>query len=188
MTGLGYADSVSISAEDVDYCEAIERLLHTDSIKLLTEPTGYAYMVFAEQADSDNFINELLFELNFFARTGYKPTVDDYMSALINIMATTEKENASSIASQRKNDNLKSGWSYMSDSVAILTDTLSVVAGTVDTTGIQMPAVEDYILHAISGASTALGNTTDWIDGISNMQAAVETYYIHLAFLSLIES
>lgn len=150
----------------------------------LTERTGTSHMSYVD--DMRNTVEgSLAMEiLGLIYGTGDEPDESKYMEVLVNIMKTYEQENASAISEQHKMDNLKAIEDYGMDILDIGVSLIPGMKG-VDKSTEQLG---DWIKIAISGLETMAGNTTNWIEGISDLETIIQNYAKHDAFLALIET
>lgn len=152
--------------------------------KKLTERTGTSHMSYVD--DMRNSIEgSLAMEiLGLIYGTGSEPDEAKYMEVLVNIMKTYERENAAAISEQHKMDNLKAIEDYGMDVLDIGVSLIPGMKG-VDKSTEQLG---DWIKVAISGLETMASNTTNWIEGISDLETIIQNYAKHDAFLALIET
>lgn len=108
---------------------------------------------------------------------------DKYMEVLINIMAISEHDNASDIAVQNQQDNLKTFQDYAMDIAEMGANIASVMTG-----NSSLGDLGDNLSTAISGLDTLAENTDNWIDALSNLETIVQSYEKHEVFLSAIEN
>ena len=113
-----------------------------------------------------------------------EPNEAKYMEVLINIMMTYEMENAADISEQCKMDTLKATEDYAMDAVKVGTGLLFAFTKT-DTAA---EPLMDWIETAVGCLETVAGNTENWIDGIGDLNALLQNYSKHDAFLYQIES
>ena len=146
----------------------------------LTERTGTSHMSYVD--DMRNTVEgSLAMEiLGLIYGTGDEPDESKYMEVLVNIMKTYEQENASAISEQHKMDNLKAIEDYGMDILDIGVSLIPGMKG-VDKSTEQLG---DWIKIAISGLETMAGNTTNWIEGISDLETINQNYAKNDAFLA----
>lgn len=108
---------------------------------------------------------------------------DKYTEVLINIMAISEHDNASDMAIQNQQDNLKTFQDYAMDVAEMGANMASVITG-----NSSLGDLGDNLSTAISGLDTIAGNTDNWIDALSDLETIVQNYEKHEIFLSAIEN
>lgn len=113
-----------------------------------------------------------------------EPNEAKYMEVLINIMMTYEMENASDISEQCKMDTLKTAESLCMDAVKAGTGLLFELTN-VDA---AIEPLKDWLNIAVEGLGTIADNTENWIEGIGDLNALLQNYAKHDAFLYQIES
>lgn len=113
-----------------------------------------------------------------------EPNEAKYMEVLINIMMTYEMENASDISEQCKMDTLKTAESLCMDAVKAGTGLLFELTN-VDA---AIEPLKDRLNIAVEGLDTIADNTENWIDGIGDLNALLQNYAKHDAFLYQFES
>ena len=113
-----------------------------------------------------------------------EPNESKYMEVLINIMMTYEMENASDISEQCKMDTLKTAESLCMDAVKAGTGLLFELTN-VDA---AIEPLKDWLNIAVEGLGTIADNTENWIEGIGDLNALLQNYATHDAFLYQIES
>ena len=97
-----------------------------NSYKYLVTSSNFSYMKFVSEFRSNVAELYLIEMIDRFAKTGAAPEVNDYIQALSNIIIIYDRENASSVAEQKKMDNLKDWRSYAGDAFSMATDAFSV--------------------------------------------------------------
>ena len=108
---------------------------------------------------------------------------EKYIEVLINIIAAVDSENATEIANQKKQDNLKSAKDYAMDFAEMGANAATVLTGNT-----QLGDLGDHISTAIDGLSVFSGNLNNWIEGLSDLEAILQNYQQHDAFLQVIEN
>lgn len=157
--------------------------LQGDMPKLLVISSNYGYMMFIKEFKNNVWSKNLFETTDKLINTGTKPDKQKYMEVLINIIATYDLDNASNISEQKKRDNLKDFKDYAVDYAEASSKAVSMMVG-------NNPAakeLETFISTAISGLSTLMTNTDNWIEGLSNLETIVQNYASHDKFLEMIE-
>lgn len=108
---------------------------------------------------------------------------EKYMEVLINIMAISEHDNASDMAIQNQQDNLKTFQDYAMDIAEMGANAASVMTGNP-----SVGELGENLSTAISGLNTLAENTDNWIGALSDLETIVQNYEKHKIFLSAIES
>ena len=108
---------------------------------------------------------------------------EKYMEVLINIMAISEHDNASDMAIQNQQDNLKTFQDYAMDIAEMGANAASVMTGSP-----SIGELGENLSTAISGLNTLAENTDNWIGTLSDLETIVQNYEKHKIFLSAIES
>lgn len=108
---------------------------------------------------------------------------EKYMEVLINIMAISEHDNASDMAIQNQQDNLKTFQDYAMDIAEMGANAASVMTGNP-----SVGELGENLSTAISGLNTLVENTDNWIGALSDLETIVQNYEKHKIFLSAIES
>ncbi|MGO5097463.1 VWA domain-containing protein [Agathobaculum sp. LCP25S3_E8] len=108
---------------------------------------------------------------------------DKYMEVLINIMAVSEHDNASDMAIQNQQDNLKTFQDYAMDIAEMGANVATVMTGNT-----SLGSLGENLSTAISGLDTLAKNTDNWIGALSNLETIVQNYEKHEIFLSAIEN
>lgn len=108
---------------------------------------------------------------------------EKYMEVLINIMAISEHDNASDMAIQNQQDNLKTFQNYAMDIAEMGANAASVMSGNP-----SVGELGENLSTAISGLNTLVENTDNWIGALSDLETIVQNYEKHKIFLSAIES
>lgn len=108
---------------------------------------------------------------------------EKYMEVLINIMAISEHDNASDMAIQNQQDNLKTFQDYAMDIAEMGANAASVM-----TDNPSVGELGENLSTAISGLNTLVENTDNWIGALSDLETIVQNYEKHKIFLSAIES
>lgn len=173
-----YAQAAIDPDEKYEVSENLMQYLRTSNHILLYKNKNYGYMNFVNNVRGDG-ITMYFFEMaNIFAGTGVEPDKEKYMEVLVNIMATYEMDNASAIAEQQKQDNLKSAKDYTIDIAEIATNAVSLSA---------KGDVQEWLSIAISGVNNLAGNIDNWIEAFSNLETIVQDYSQYDNFLKIIE-
>lgn len=107
---------------------------------------------------------------------------EKYMEVLINIMAISEHGNASDMAMQKQQDNLKTFQDYAMDIVEMGANAASVM-----TSNPSVGELGENLSTAISGLNTLAENTDNWIGALSDLETIVQNYEKHKIFLCAIE-
>lgn len=104
------------------------------------------------------------------------------MEVLINIMAIYEHDDASDMAIQNKQDNLKTFQDYAMDVAGMSANIATVITG-----NSSLGNIGENLSTAISGLNTLAENTDNWINALSDLETIVQNYEKHEIFLSAIE-
>lgn len=150
---------------------------------LLLYRKNYGYMAFVEKFQSDWVSLYFLEMSDIFAKTGSEPNKEKYMEVLLNIIATYDLDNATTISEQYSLDNIKGFKDYALDFMEMGEEAISVVIGNSPTAS----QFETSIATAINGLSVLAGNTDNWINAISDLETIVQNYEKYDGFLKLIE-
>ena len=105
------------------------------------------------------------------------------MEVLINIMAVSEHDNASDMAIQNQQDNLKTFQDYAMDIAEMGANVATVMTGNT-----SLGSLGENLSTAISGLDTLAKNTDNWIGELINLETIVQNYEKHEIFLSAIEN
>lgn len=177
------ASGVTNSDSDSNYLLGLQSYLKTDNDEYLLRNENYAYWLLIEDFESDIVMWEILNAIDLYIGCGTEPDVYKFTEVLVNIIATYDCDNASDIAEQHKNDNMKSALDYAMDIAQIGANSVDLMVG-MDKSASDL---EEWISIAVSGLSTMAGNVDNWIDALSDLETLVQNYTSYDAFLALIE-
>ena len=161
----------------------LQAYLDTDNDEYLLRNENYAYWGLIEDFESDIVKWELLNTIDSLIHCGTEPDVQKYTEVLVNIIATYDRDNATAISEQHKNDNKKSALDYAMDISKIGADAVGLMVSTDKSAG----DLEKWISIAVSGLSTLAGNVDNWIDALSDLETLVQNYGHYDTFLALIQ-
>lgn len=178
---VSYAEPAELST--VDYVSALKAISSADTINLLTNPDNSFYLRFIKDFNNNSKSQFRLSALSAMTDCETKPDEDKYISVLANVLATYESENAGDLATQNKQDALKSGISYFTDII----DVGLGIASVFETPG-GMPDVSDYIEHTISLLATSEKNVVDRIESLATYMTVFQDYSSNQQFLTFLEN
>lgn len=155
---------------------------------------GYGLLVDGKYRQYPSFINELYSNeyatatmelIDKLIDSGSVLDIEEekYMEVFINIMAISEHDNASDMAIQNQQDNLKTFQDYAMDIAEMGANAASVMTGNP-----SVGELGENLSTAISGLNTLVENTDNWIGALSDLETIVQNYEKHKIFLSAIES
>lgn len=165
------------------YGDNMLEYLQGDNDNLLLNRKNYVYMNLVENFKSNGVACYCLKILDTYTKIGAEPNKEKYIEILLNIIATYDLDNASSIAEQYKIDNKKTFKDYTLDFVRMSNDVVSIVNGNSS----SVSQLESSIAIAIDGLSVLAKNTDNWITAISNLETIIQNYEKYDGFLELIE-
>lgn len=177
------ASELDSSSTEPNYVLGLQSYLKTNNDEYLLRNENYAYWLQVEEFESDIVMWELLNSVDFYIECGTEPNVQKYTEVLVNIIATYDRDNASDIAEQYKNDNKKSALDYTMDVAKIGADAVDLMIG-MDKSASDL---EEWISIAVSGLSTMGSNIDNWIGALSDIETIVQNYTSYDMFLALIE-
>lgn len=177
------AAEVTSSGSEPNYLLGLQSYLKTNNDEYLLHNENYAYWLLIEDFESDIVMWEILNAIDLYIGCGTEPDVHKYTEVLVNLIATYDCDNASDIAEQRKNDNLKSALDYAMDIAQLGANSVDLMVGMDESAS----DLEEWISIAVSGLSTMAGNVDNWIDALSDLETLVQNYTSYDAFLALIE-
>ena len=179
MTYSVQAAEIQNKSKNYAISENLMQYLKTNNHGLLCRNKNYGYMNFVNGVRSNEWTMYFFEMANLFAETGVEPDKEKYMEVLVNIMATYEMDNASAIAEQQKQDNLKSVKDYAIDIAGIVSNSVSLSA---------KGDIEEWLSIAISGVNNLAVNIDNWIEAFSNLETIVQDYSQYDNFLKTIEA
>lgn len=151
---------------------------------LLVDDKYRQYPSFIEDLHSNTYATATIELINELIDTGGVLDIeeDKYMEVLINIMAIYEHDDASDMAIQNKQDNLKTFQDYAMDVAGMSANIATVITG-----NSSLGNIGENLSTAISGLNTLAENTDNWINALSDLETIVQNYEKHEIFLSAIE-
>lgn len=176
-------DAEETNPSNPNYSLGLQSYVGSDDDTYLRTNANYGYWRFIEDYESDIVAMEILNSIDVLIGCGTQPSVQKYTEVLVNIIATYDHDNASDIAEQRKNDNMKSALDYAMDITKIGADAIGLMTDMDKSTS----DLEKWIVKAISGLSVLEGNIDNWLDALSDLEALVQNYSKYDLFLELIE-
>lgn len=174
------------SEEDSEYSDFVKymyKFTTGSSYKYLVISSNFSYMKFVSEFQSNVAELYLIEMVDRLAKTGAAPDVNAYIEALANIITIYDRENASSVAEQKKMDNLKDWRSYTGDVISIATDAVSVYTGLYPSDS----EIADGLETAIDVLTIEYDNINNWIDTLTNLETVLQDYSNYDSFLKIIE-
>ena len=166
-----------------DFEEYMYKFTTGNSYKYLVTSSNFSYMKFVSEFQSNVAELYLIEMIDRFAKTGAAPEVNDYIKALANIIIIYDRENAASVAEQKKMDNLKDWKSYAGDVFSMATDAFSVYSGLHSSDN----EIAKGLKTAVDVLTTEHDNINNWIDTITNLETVLQDYSKYDSFLEMIE-
>lgn len=151
------------NSEYSDFVKYMYKFTTGSSYKYLVISSNFSYMKFVSEFRSNVAELYLIEMVDRLAKTGAAPDVNAYIEALANIITIYDRENASSVAEQKKMDNLKDWRSYTGDVISIATDAVSVYTGLYPSDS----EIADGLETAIDVLTTEYDNINNWIDTLA---------------------
>lgn len=158
--------------------------LDTKNNEILLSTKNYNYLLFIEAFKSDVASLYALEMVDLFIGSGTEPDKQKYIEVLVNIIATYDKDNATSLAEQNQRDNLKSFKDYAMDFAEISANAVSVAVST----NSNASQFETDISTAVNGLMVLTENTNNWINALSDLETMIQNYSKYDGFLELIEN
>lgn len=171
------------NSEYSDFVKYMYKFTTGSSYKYLVISSNFSYMKFVSEFRSNVAELYLIEMVDRLAKTGATPDVNAYIEALANIITIYDRENASSVAEQKKMDNLKDWRSYTGDVISIATDAVSVYTGLYPSDS----EIADGLETAIDVLTTEYDNINNWIDTLTNLETVLQDYSNYDSFLEIIE-
>ena len=158
------------NSEYSDFVKYMYKFTTGSSYKYLVISSNFSYMKFVSEFRSNVAELYLIEMVDRLAKTGAAPDVNAYIEALANIITIYDRENASSVAEQKKMDNLKDWRSYTGDVISIATDAVSVYTGLYPSDS----EIADGLETAIDVLTTEYDNINNWIDTLTNLKTVLQ--------------
>lgn len=108
---------------------------------------------------------------------------EKYCEVLVNIMAISEYNNASDIAAQKEQDNLKTLQDYGMDVAEMSANAANIMTGTA-----SLGTLGEGINLAISSLEVLASNTDNWIQALSNLETITQNYASFELFLDSVQN
>lgn len=108
---------------------------------------------------------------------------EKYCEVLVNIMAISEYNNASDIAAQKEQDNLKTLQDYGMDVAEMSANAANIMTGTA-----SLGTLGEGINLAISSLEVLASNTDNWIQALSNLETITQNYASFELFLDSMQN
>lgn len=163
--------------------DKLYNFIKSDNDDYILNSRNYIYMRIVEEFREDPWCLYFLEFSDLLVHTGAEPDEEKYIETLINIIATSDIENAGNISTQNKMDNLKSYKDYALDLADIVVKSASILS--------EFPGANDLeksISFAMDGINLLSNNIDNWLTAFSNLETIIQNYIEYDKFLELIEN